>query len=75
MKRMFQSAPNCGECGRFVSWHKNVSYVPYGSSSDLEPPDPEYFHVECYEALDENRKSTIQAISWMGPCREQGFKS
>ena len=40
--------PRCAICGRFVSYDADYS-VPFGSSSDMEPPDPEYYCPRCIE--------------------------
>lgn len=39
---------NCSRCGRFFSWDSQWDCeTPFGSSTDLEPPDPEYFCEVC----------------------------
>lgn len=59
--------PNCSVCGRFVSWEKGVSYVPYGTSYDMEPPDAVYMHTQCWESLTQQEQELTKSISWLGP--------
>ncbi len=40
------AANRCSVCGRFVS-RASDSATPFGSSADVEPPDPEFFCDNC----------------------------
>lgn len=37
---------HCCMCGRFVPWNADSS-TPFGNSSMLEPPDPEFYCARC----------------------------
>ncbi len=67
---MSRYTPNarCCECGRFMSFadmEKAVVTTPFGSATDLEPGDDEYYHRPCFEAMPEVYKKLIDRTSWM----------
>ena len=66
---MWSSIPEkCIECGRFLKLNEtNISYVPFGSSTDFEPPDPNYVHFECWDKLSEDQKELTKRASWIKP--------
>ena len=62
---MRSALPNCALCGRFISWKKGyASYIPFGSALDTEPPDEEFIHLSCYNALDKTRQSYYTKYVW-----------
>lgn len=57
--------PNCELCGRFVSWRNGyASYIPFGSQNDLEPPDEQFMHTSCYEALNPTQQRYYSKWVW-----------
>lgn len=42
----------CDLCGLFCSWKGMDEYTNWGSSSDLEPPDPVRFCAACSRRLE-----------------------
>ena len=59
----------CRDCGKFIGF-KNpeaITYVPWGSSYDLSPPDPEYLCGKCYELLTNREKESLENGSWIKP--------
>jgi hypothetical protein len=47
--------------GAFYSW------VPYGNSGDLEPPDEVFAHIKCYKGLSERERALIITTAWLMP--------
>lgn len=43
-----------------------MSWIPYGSTNDLEPPDEEFAHLECWEAH-KDQQPLIKHVSWCQP--------
>lgn len=61
--------PICHLCGKFMSYNSldvAVSWQPYGSYGDVEPPPAEYAHRECWDNVDNSRKETIKAGAYGG---------
>lgn len=46
-----------------------VSWIPYGHSYMLEPPDGEFMHGACWDALPDDRRKFIEDNVWQGPVR------
>lgn len=64
------SNPQCYLCSRFMSWkdiRSSVSWIPYGSCTDLEPPEEEYAHAICWKSETDSRKDLIKRTSWIKP--------
>ena len=57
----------CDICSKFMSFNTGYIWTPYGNSTDMEPPDPEYAHIKCYENLSERQKNLIIKTSWIKP--------
>lgn len=60
----------CNICGLFMSYEdmrNGISWTPFGNSNDLEPPDEEFAHHECWEDADESRKRLICGLAWVKP--------
>lgn len=60
----------CDTCNKFMSYNEmndSISYVPYGNSNDLEPPDERYIHGECWEKMSDREKQLTRNASWCKP--------
>lgn len=55
----------CDICGRLMSFRKSYyTWTPYGSSNDIDPPEEEHAHKNCYEKYD---IPLIERTSWIKP--------
>lgn len=57
----------CHICNRFMSYASMncaVVYTPFGGPLDLEPPDDEFMHEECWTGLPEKDQRLINYIAW-----------
>ena len=62
---MRHTLPNCCECGKWVGWKKGyMTFTPFGSVLDMEPPDPQFMHLSCWEKLDEKHRSYFTKWAW-----------
>ncbi len=56
----------CCECGRFVSFDplkdpNLITLTPYGSTTDLDPPDPWWICGDCWRHMLPEQKRIRQA--------------
>lgn len=57
--------PNCVVCGRFVGWRKSrIAYTPFGGALDLDPPDPRFMHMACWDKLSDREHEFYRSPSW-----------
>ena len=47
MMKINRGINKCGHCGLFLSWGDCDQYTNFGSSNDLEPPDPILICKHC----------------------------
>jgi hypothetical protein len=64
----------CRHCGRFISYKdfhegKVVTNTPYGNSYDVEPPDEEYTHEECWWNQEQKWRDLTIRVSWIKPAK------
>lgn len=57
----------CDICGKFVSYVYYYSWTYFGGCLDTEPPDPNYAHVECWDAMGDREKQLTAHVSWVKP--------
>jgi len=57
----------CDICGKFIGYKSHYDWTHYGSLLDLEPPDPNHAHIECYENQSEHEKQLTERTSWLKP--------
>ena len=61
----------CVICNLFMSFedmgYSSVRWVPKGNSFDLEPPDQEWAHLQCWTDIDEESRQLIQDTSCEHP--------
>lgn len=61
----------CYFCNLFMSYddmeNSSIRWTPYGGYLDLEPPDDEWAHLQCWTNLEEKRRLMIQGLSWNKP--------
>ena len=57
----------CDICGKFIGYKSHYDWTYYGNSNDLEPPDPNHAHIECYESQSESEKGLTEKASWLKP--------
>lgn len=70
MKSYNYNNPRCVHCNKFMSWKSlegATSWIPYGGPTDMEEPEPEYCHAECWEKMDVAGKDLIHRTSWIKP--------
>ncbi len=60
-------ALHCGSCGKFVGYQNYVTYTLYGGACDLEPPDPEFECLPCWDEQDNKWRELTRRVSWRGP--------
>lgn len=70
--------PRCRFCCLFIGYDDlgdAIQYTPYGRPQDLEPPDPEFIHRECWEDADDDRCRSVARTAWRAPeeVREYGY--
>lgn len=61
---MKTTQPNCVYCGRFISWKQYVTWTPYGTALDLEPPDDEFMCKPCWDKLSEKDQERYRTWEW-----------
>lgn len=57
---------HCNYCGKFVSYRNHVAYTPYGSNTDLEPPDEEFICLPCWDGMKARGERPI-LVAWILP--------
>lgn len=58
----------CEVDGRFISAKREyLTYTPFGGPLDIEPADPIFMHLRCWDRMSNRERSTIRRISWEGP--------
>jgi len=57
----------CCSCGRFIGYDNYVVSAPYGTYTDLDPPDDEYVCLRCWDNWDELRKKLHYNTSYLKP--------
>ena len=57
----------CEQCGRFVGYANHVIYSPYGGCLDLDPPDPVFECLKCWDEQGEKWRRLTYDISWTKP--------
>jgi hypothetical protein len=55
----------CCYCGRFCKPYDTGTY--YGSTLDMEPPDPEYFCKACVKRIMKHPENVIVGCWWIKP--------
>lgn len=56
----------CYHCGRFISYKNYVVYTPFGSNTDLDPPDERFICLKCYDGEIAQGKEPI-LMAWIPP--------
>ena len=62
--------PRCHECGLFMSYaemDRAINYTPFGGTGDTEPPDEEWIHAACWDAMNDDGRALIDRIAWGKP--------
>jgi len=57
----------CEQCGQFVGFANHVVYTPYGRSQDIDPPDPMFECLACWDNQEERWRRLTYNISWIKP--------
>lgn len=57
----------CASCGRFIGYDNYVVSAPYGTYTDIDPPDEEYVCLRCWDSWDEARKELHYNTSYLKP--------
>ncbi len=57
----------CKECGLFMSYddlREGVTYVPYGTVLDVEPPPEEHIHKKCWYEMEPIQRDALRNAVW-----------
>lgn len=57
----------CEQCGRFVGFANYVVYTSYGRSQDVDPPDPVFECLKCWDGQEKKWRCLTYDISWIKP--------
>lgn len=57
----------CEQCGRFIGYANYVTYTPYGGCLDVDPPDPAFECLKCWDGQEEKWRRLTYNISWTKP--------
>ena len=44
-----------------------MTWIPFGGYSDMEPPDEEYAHIECWNKAQPSRRELVTRVAWVPP--------
>jgi hypothetical protein len=57
----------CEQCGRFIGYNNYVTYTLHGRSQDVDPPDPVFECLKCWDEQEERWRRLTYNISWIKP--------
>lgn len=57
----------CVSCGQFIGYENYVCHTPYGHSGQIDPPDPEFECLTCWDNQEEEWRELTYKISWIKP--------
>jgi len=57
----------CERCGQFIGFANYVIYSPYGSSQDIDPPEPCFECLMCWDGQEEKWRRRTYNVSYIKP--------
>jgi len=57
----------CERCGQFIGFKNYVIHSPYGGPRDIDPPEPRFECLKCWDGQEEKWRRLTYNVSYIKP--------